>query len=57
MRALGLVSTLAETHNPLIPVGWDIAGIVLSIVVPAAIVATVILLVCSSKRGRHGGRD
>ncbi|MFB9647423.1 hypothetical protein [Curtobacterium pusillum] len=49
-----VTSAIAETQNPLIPVGWDIAGTVLSIVVTAAIIAVICLLVCTTKRR---GRD
>lgn len=54
LRAPVLTSKLAETHNPLVPLGSDIAGIVLSIVVIGALVATIALLLCTSKRGRRG---
>ncbi|MFJ3035652.1 hypothetical protein ACIPC2_14685 [Curtobacterium pusillum] len=58
-----LVPTTAEVHSPLIPVGWDIAGIILSIAVTAAIVATICLLICTSRprkrkdRTRSGDHD
>lgn len=54
LRMPDVTSAIAETQNPLIPVGWDIAGTVLSIVVTAAIIAVICLLVCTTKRR---GRD